>query len=64
MRRVWLFISLGGLILTLGPSLLVFAGRLAWQTHAQLMVVGMVLWFVGAPLSMRRPHSPDKEKKI
>jgi hypothetical protein len=43
-----------GLILTLAPSLLVFAGRLSWDAHAQLMAAGMVLWFVGATLGIRR----------
>lgn len=54
MRRIWLITALAGLILTLGPSLLVFAGRLSWDAHAQLMAVGMVLWFVGASFGMRR----------
>ncbi|MFA9453911.1 MAG: hypothetical protein ACERK6_08350 [Candidatus Aminicenantaceae bacterium] len=62
MRRFWLFISLIGLILTLGPSLLVFAGRLTWQIHALLMAIGMVLWFVSTPLALRRPVSRDEEK--
>jgi len=54
MRRIWLVTALAGLILTLGPSLLVLAGRLSWDAHAQLMAVGMVLWFVGASFGIRR----------
>jgi hypothetical protein len=54
MRRLWLATALVGLILTLAPSLLVFAGRLSWDAHAQLMAAGMVLWFVGASLGIRR----------
>jgi len=49
----WL-IAAAGLVLTLGPSLLVFWGKLSWSRHAQLMVVGMILWFVGATLGWRR----------
>jgi hypothetical protein len=63
MRRLWQFLSFCGLALTLGPSLLVFAGRLAWETHAQLMAVGMVLWFICRPLAVRRPVTLDKETK-
>jgi len=54
MRRIWLATALIGLILTLGPSLLVFAGRLSWEAHSQLMVAGMILWFTGAILGIRR----------
>ena len=54
MRRIWLALALVGLILTLAPSLLVFAGRLSWDTHARLMAAGMVLWFAGATLGIRR----------
>jgi amino acid permease len=50
MRRIWLITALAGLILTL----VVLAGRLSWDAHAQLMAVGMVLWFVGASFGMRR----------
>jgi hypothetical protein len=38
-----------GLILTIVPSVLVLAGTITWQTHADLMTVGMILWFVAAP---------------
>ncbi len=62
MRKFWKGIAMGGLILTLVPSLLVFAGRLSWGTHAQLMVVGMVLWFIGRPLALRRPVAHNEEK--
>jgi len=54
MRKIWFATALAGLILTLVPSLLVFAGRLSWDAHAQLMAAGMVLWFAGATLGIRR----------
>ncbi len=38
-----------GLLLTIAPSCLVFAGLLTWQHHAQLMFAGMLLWFLTAP---------------
>lgn len=47
-------ISFAGLGLTVVPSLLVFARAMTWETHATLMLVGMVLWFAGAPLWMRK----------
>jgi hypothetical protein len=34
-----------GLVLTLLPALLVFAGYISFDTHKGLMIVGMVLWF-------------------
>jgi hypothetical protein len=39
-----------GLILTIVPSVLVAMGQLEWQTHANLMTVGMIVWFVAMTL--------------
>jgi len=44
--------SFVGLGLTVVPAFLVFAGLLTWDTHAALMGVGAVLWFVTAPFWM------------
>ncbi|MDZ7319409.1 MAG: hypothetical protein ONB11_09665 [candidate division KSB1 bacterium] len=41
--------SYAGLLLTLVPSMLVFAGSITFQAHKQLMLMGTVLWFVTAP---------------
>lgn len=46
-------ISVLGLALTVVPAFLVFAGVIVWQTHAQLMLLGAVLWFASAPFWMR-----------
>jgi len=43
------FIGLG---LTVVPAFLVFRGMLTWNTHAVLMAVGALLWFVTAPFWM------------
>jgi len=52
-------ISVAGLGLTVVPAFLVFAGAIAWRTHAALMLVGTVLWFATAPFWMgkARPGS-------
>ncbi len=34
-----------GLLLTIVPSVLVAIGRLEWQSHANLMTIGMFVWF-------------------
>lgn len=39
-----------GLLLTIVPACMVFAGGLPWATHANLMVAGMLLWFFTAPV--------------
>ena len=46
-------ISLGGLILTIVPSILVFAGEITFSLHTSLMMVGMILWFGTAPFWMK-----------
>ena len=58
MRPALQLISFAGLGLTVVPSFLVFAGRIAWATHAALMLVGTVLWFASAPFWMlkTKPH--------
>jgi hypothetical protein len=43
-----------GLLLTILPSLLVAMGQLEWQTHANLMTVGMIVWFVAATWQSRK----------
>ena len=63
MRIIGWLMALAGLVLTLGPSLLVFAGRLSWNRHAQAMLVGTALWFIGAVLGMRgRSRAAEEEK--
>ena len=53
MRRAAIAASAIGLLLTLVPGCLVFAGALPWETHANLMFAGMVLWFLAAPVWFR-----------
>jgi hypothetical protein len=43
-----------GLILTIVPSIFVAMGKLEWQTHANLMTAGMLLWFVTVTLQTRK----------
>ena len=53
MRILALFIAAAGLILTIVPSFFVFLGNLTWQAHARLMLIGMLLWFIFAPVAMK-----------
>ena len=48
-----------GLLLTVGPSILVFAGLMRWESHALLMAVGAVVWFASAPGWMHEKPRPD-----
>lgn len=45
--------SFAGLLLTVMPAFLVFAGVLAWEQHVWLMMGGTVLWFTTAPFWIR-----------
>ena len=58
MRRIAAVLSIVGLVLTVGPSLLVFKGMIGWSVHAHLMFAGMLLWFVCAPFWMREESRP------
>ncbi len=53
MKKTMFVLSLIGLVLTAMPAVLVFLNLLSWQTHANLMLLGTVLWFVAAPWWMR-----------
>ncbi len=50
MKIVAIILSSVGLLLTLAPAFLHFFGQISWNTHAQLMFAGMILWFVFAPI--------------
>jgi hypothetical protein len=46
--------SFVGLALTVCPAFFVFAGAIAWETHALLLGVGTVVWFGTAPFWMKQ----------
>ena len=58
MRILAIFVAAAGLLLTIIPSFFVFLGNLTWQVHARLMFIGMLLWFIFAPVALKK-----KEKK-
>lgn len=47
MKKFWLVLAISGLLLTLLPSILVFAGEIRLEEHYPVMLVGTLLWFVG-----------------
>lgn len=49
MRLLLIIISIAGLVLTIVPSVLVFSQTISMDTHKQLMLAGMLLWFFTAP---------------
>jgi len=53
MKTLLIILSIAGLALTIVPSALVFAGDMTLDTHKQLMLVGMLAWFVTAPFWMK-----------
>jgi hypothetical protein len=57
MRTVAIITALIGLALTIVPSLFVFLGDVSWGDHAQLMFIGMILWFIFAPIAMKKKGS-------
>jgi hypothetical protein len=57
MKLILKILSAVGLGLTILPSMLVFSGAITWQTHAGLMVAGMLVWFATAPGWMKISRS-------
>jgi hypothetical protein len=60
MRQLLKAASFTGLGLTVVPAFLVFSGTLTWDTHALLMLVGALLWFVTAPFWMAKEHAAHR----
>jgi len=54
MRTVTIILSYVGLGLTVIPSFFVFAGKISWNAHAQLMMAGTLLWFATAPFWIKK----------
>lgn len=52
MKTFLRIISIIGLILTILPSILVFANIIELATHKNIMLLGTVLWFFTAPIWM------------
>jgi hypothetical protein len=50
MKVLLIIISIIGLGLTIIPSILVFMQDISLESHKQLMLIGMILWFATAPL--------------
>ena len=54
MKTILKSISYIALAATVLPSILVFAGTIELETHKWIMVIGMVVWFVTAPFSIKK----------
>jgi hypothetical protein len=57
MKTFWSALSLIALLATVGPAFLVFFGLIDLGTQKGIMTIGMILWFVAAPLYMRKRKS-------
>lgn len=44
-----IMISLAGLVLTIVPSVLVFMQEITLDEHKQMMLIGMLMWFLTSP---------------
>jgi|WetSurSiteA1Bulk_404760.scaffolds.fasta_scaffold29332_2 hypothetical protein len=57
MRVLWSSLSLIALLATIVPSVLVFFGVIDLGLHKGIMTIGMILWFIAAPLYMSKKKS-------
>ncbi|MCW9705253.1 hypothetical protein [Fodinibius salsisoli] len=53
MKIILIILSVLGLALTVIPSVLVFVQDISLQTHQNIMVFGMLLWFGTSPFWMK-----------
>lgn len=54
MKTILKAISYAALLATVLPSILVFAGTIELEIHKWIMVIGMVVWFITAPFSIKK----------
>jgi hypothetical protein len=54
MKTIVKLSSFLSLALTVFPAFFVFLNKISWQTHANLMLAGAILWFLTAPAWMKR----------
>jgi hypothetical protein len=52
MKELLRLVSMVGLGLTVVPAFLVFIGNISWNSHANLMLAGTLIWFASAPFWM------------
>lgn len=46
--KIFKAIALGGLLLTAAGPILTFTGAVDIETNKKLMLIGMIVWFLGA----------------
>lgn len=60
MKIIYRILAVLALCLTVIPAVLVFKQVIAWETHAQLMLAGTVLWFLTAPAAFKKAQQPSQ----
>jgi len=53
MKKLLVLVAILGLVLTVVPSVFVLYQKMSWTLHVQLMFIGMILWFLSAPLLVK-----------
>ncbi len=59
-KKILIVISMIGLALTIVPSILSFKDVIPMEDHFSYMVLGMICWFVTAPLWMKTKSLDDE----
>jgi hypothetical protein len=54
MKALWTSLAFIALLATIVPSVLVFFGVIDLGLNKRIMAIGMVLWFIAAPLYMSK----------
>ncbi|UZR93759.1 hypothetical protein [Chondrinema litorale] len=59
MKILIIISSIIGLILTILPSILLFNGTITAGLQKNLMIAGMVFWFISAPFLMKKKNTAE-----
>lgn len=61
MKSILKLVSYLGLALSLIPGLMVFTGRIELETSKNILIAGMLLWFLTAVFWIERSSFEDEE---
>ncbi len=62
MRRIFKILSAAALLMTIVPPVLYFQGMIPLATNHTIMAVGMIIWFITAPLWINEKINREEDQ--
>ncbi|MEM7548585.1 MAG: hypothetical protein AAF363_02860 [Bacteroidota bacterium] len=59
MSKLGKTLGIVGLMLTVVPSFLIFNDTISLELNKSIILIGTLVWFIGAPLALNKSNSSD-----